>query len=145
MNMNRIFLIIIISIISSQTSYGAERATASEKEIQLGWVTPNKYRVIATGVPDPEITTKSKRRESAADNAVSKAWKKIANRFVKERLTNTKKPVDYSSTGYVITREFKQLIKNGKVLKIRYNKDDSCEIVYQVEGRFLKERVQGNL
>ncbi len=145
--MQRIIFILLftISIFFPYPVNSSEKPLKDQKKIKLGWDTPGVYRVFAEGNPDPVLKDRAARRESALNSAIFNAMKKITNKFVRERIAFAKNPMTYSTTGTELTKEYKDIIKNGKVIDVQFKDDDSCSIRYEVSARFLRERIRGNL
>ena len=108
-----------------------------------GWVDENTFRVTATGVPKPGLTNKIQRRGTAKEAALIMAQKRIVEKFVGARLEGAAGAADYASTGIAVAKEFGGMVKGGSIIRSTYDKDDNCEIVYQIENRGLKKRVVG--
>ncbi len=138
-------LLLVISIFLPCPVSTSEKPFKDQNVIKLGWATPGVYRVFAEGSPDPDLKNKIARRESSINSAIFNAMKKITNKFVRERIAYSKNPMSYSSTGTELTKEYKDIIKNGKVIDVQFKNDDSCRIIYEVKARYLRERIRGNL
>ena len=111
--------------------------------ITEGWVTPDIFRVTSTGVPKPGLTNKIQRQGTAKEAAQIMAEKRIIEKFVGARLEGAAGAADYASTGIAVAKEFGGVVKGGTIVKATYDKDDNCEIVYQVERKGLKAMVEG--
>ena len=70
--------------------------------------------------------------------------KKVTGKFVRERIVHSKSLLSYQKTGEELSVEYRNIIKNGRVVYAEFNEDDSCKIIYEVTGRFLRERIRGN-
>ncbi len=114
-----------------------------ESFITEGWVTPDIFRVTATGVPKPGLTNKIQRQGTAKEAAQIMAEKRIVEKFVGARLEGAAGAADYASTGIAVAKEFGGLVKGGTIVKATYDKDDNCEIIYQVEKKGLRSQVEG--
>ncbi len=142
--MKRLFIISVVLLFSISIAVnGSNEAGKTTKKIKDGWVSSNIFRVYVIGNPEPGLIDKAERRDSAKRAAMSKAWKKVIAKFVKERISAAKDPADYSSAGHLIAKKYKYWVREGKIINIRYGKDDSCEIIYQVEAKDLREKVRG--
>lgn len=117
--------------------------------ISEGWVDENTFRVTAVGIPGKDAksgqayTNTVQRKATAKEAALTMAQKRIIEKFVGARLEGASGAVDYQSTGTAVAKEFSGLEKGGTIVKETYDKDDNCEIVYQVEKKGLKREVQG--
>ncbi len=144
--MKRIALSLFIALLA--LSFSACRSTMGgeikgDSFITEGWVTPDIFRVTATGVPKPGLSNKVQRRGTAKEAALIMAQKRIIEKFVGARLEGAAGAVDYASTGVAVAKEFGGTVKGGTIVKSTYDKDDNCEIVYQIESKGLKSRVEG--
>ncbi len=108
-----------------------------------GWVTPDIFRVTAVGAPKPGLTNKIQRQGTAKEAALIMAEKRIIEKFVGARLEGAAGAADYASTGIAVAKEFSGVVKGGTIVRITYDKDDNCEIIYQVERKGLKGSVEG--
>lgn len=140
-----LMLVLVVAVAASFSactkSMGGE--VTGDTFITEGWVTPDIFRVTATGVPKPGLTNKIQRRGTAKEAALIMAQKRIIEKFVGARLEGAAGAADYASTGIAVAKEFSGLVKGGTIVKATYDKDDNCEIVYQIESKGLKARVEG--
>jgi hypothetical protein len=134
-------LAVAVSLGSCGKTMGGE--VKGESFITEGWVTPDIFRVTSTGVPKPGLTNKIQRRGTAKEAALIMAQKRIIEKFVGARLEGAAGAADYASTGIAVAKEFGGLVKGGTIVKATYDKDDNCELVYQIERKGLKRQVQG--
>jgi hypothetical protein len=140
-----LMLVLVVAVAGSFSactkSMGGE--VTGDTFITEGWVTPDIFRVTSTGVPKPGLTNKIQRRGTAKEAALIMAQKRIIEKFVGARLEGAAGAADYASTGIAVAKEFGGLVKGGTIVKATYDKDDNCEIVYQIESKGLKARVEG--
>ena len=108
-----------------------------------GWVTPDIFRVTSVGVPKPGLTNKIQRQGTAKEAALIMAEKRIIEKFVGARLEGAAGAADYASTGIAVAKEFSGVVKGGTIVRSTYDKDDNCEIVYQIERKGLRSSVEG--
>lgn len=108
-----------------------------------GWVTDDIFRVTAIGVPKEGLTNKEQRRATAREAAQIMAEKRIIEKFVGARVEGAAGAADYQSTGVAVAKEFSGFVKGGTIVQSTYNEEDSCEIVYQVEQKGLRKKVEG--
>jgi len=111
--------------------------------ISEGWVTPDIFRVTATGAPKPGLKDRVMRRGTAKEAAIAMAEKRIVEKFKGARLEGAAGAADYASTGVAVAKEFEGLVKGGTIVKETYDEEDHCEIVYQIEKKGLKKEVEG--
>lgn len=106
-----------------------------------GWVSPDIFRVTATGVSKEGLKNKIQRRGTAKEAALIMAQKRIIEKFVGARMEGAAGAADYASTGIAVSKEFGGLVKGGSIVKSTYDEDDNCELVYQIEKKGLRKEV----
>lgn len=106
-----------------------------------GWVDDNTFRVTATGVPKRGLTNQIQRKGTAKEAALIMAQKRIIEKFKGAAVEGAAGAADYESTGVAVAKEFKGFVRGGSIIKETYDKDDNCEIIYQVERKNLKKQV----
>jgi len=114
-----------------------------ESFVTEGWVTPDIFRVTAVGAPKPGLTNKIQRQGTAKEAALIMAEKRIIEKFVGARLEGAAGAADYASTGIAVAKEFSGTVKGGTIVRQTFDKDDNCEIIYQVEKKGLRGSVEG--
>mgnify|MGYP000870750252 CR=1 FL=1 len=134
-------LMVAVSFTACVKSMGGE--IKGDAFVTEGWVSPDIFRVTATGVPKPGLTNKVQRRGTAKEAALIMAQKRIIEKFVGARLEGAAGAADYASTGVAVAKEFGGTVKGGTIVRSIYDKDDNCEIVYQIERKGLKSSVEG--
>jgi hypothetical protein len=123
----------------SSGSMGGE--VKGESFVSEGWVSPDIFRVTATGVPKEGLQNKVQRKGTAKEAALIMAQKRMIEKFVGARLEGAAGAADYASTGIAVSKEFGGLVKGGTIVKSTFDDDDNCEIVYQIEKKNLKKEV----
>jgi hypothetical protein len=144
--MKRIFsLFLFLAVATAFTACGSSMGgeVKGESFITEGWVSPDIFRVTATGVPKEGLTNKVQRRGTAKEAAEIMAQKRIIEKFVGSRLEGAAGASDYASTGIAVQKEFGGLVRGGTIVKSTYDDDDNCELVYQVEKKNLRKEVEG--
>lgn len=145
--MKRILSVIaVLSIALAFTYCGSGKIGGQVKGdsyVSEGWVTPDIFRVTATGVPKPGVTNDVQKRGTAKEAALIMAQKRIIEKFVNAKVEGAAGAADYASTGIAVSKEFKGLVKGGSIVKETYDDDGNCEIVYEVERKGLKKSVMG--
>ena len=114
-----------------------------ESFMSEGWVTPDIFRVTATGVSKEGLTNKIQRRGTAKEAALIMGQKRVLEKFVGARLEGAAGAADYASTGIAIAKEFGGTVKGGTIVKETYDEEDNCEIIYQIEKKGLRSTVEG--
>jgi hypothetical protein len=138
--MSLVILLSALALVSCSTQWGEMRG--GEQFQTEGWVTPDIFRVTATGVPKDGLINKIQRRGTAKEAALIMAQKRILEKFVGARIEFGAGVENYASTGVAVAKEFGGLVKGGTIIKSTYDTDDNCEIVYQIESKGLKSRVE---
>ena len=145
--MKRFLLVALIAVVAiSFTACGSSKMGGQVKGdsfISEGWVTPDIFRVTATGAPKPGLKDRVMRRGTAKEAAIAMAEKRIVEKFKGARLEGAAGAADYASTGVAVAKEFEGLVKGGTIVKETYDEEDHCEIVYQIEKKGLKKEVEG--
>ncbi len=145
--MKRIFSLTVILIVMAGLVACGSGKMGGEIEgdsfVTEGWVTPNIFRVTATGVPKEGIINDVQKKGTAKEAALIMAQKRIVEKFVGARLEGAAGAADYASTGIAVSKEFGGLVKGGTIVKTTYDEDCNAEIVYQIENKGLKKRVMG--
>jgi hypothetical protein len=125
---------------------GNEKKTAvTDVWSMTGWIDENTYRARAEGVPDNPAAGIDIKKISARKRAMLNARKEIRDTFesgYRAEMASGLMVECYESTSINIAQEVLALIKSGKVITERYSPDNSsCEIIYEVKGRYLKKKV----
>ena len=145
--MKKLLLVALIAVVAiSFTACGSSKMGGQVKGdsfISEGWVTPDIFRVTATGAPKPGLKDRVMRRGTAKEAAIAMAEKRIVEKFKGARLEGAAGAADYASTGVAVAKEFEGLVKGGTIVKETYDEEDHCEIVYQIEKKGLKKEVEG--
>jgi hypothetical protein len=144
--MKRIFslcLLLCVAVVftACKSSGGMGGEVKGESFVSEGWVSPDIFRVTATGVPKEGLTNKIQRQGTAKEAALIMAQKRIIEKFVGARLEGAAGAADYASTGIAVSKEFGGLVKGGTIVKTTFDEDANCEIVYQVEKKNLRKEV----
>lgn len=139
-------LLVVLAVAFSFSACGTKSMGGQVKGdtyVSEGWVSPDVFRVTAVGVPKPGLTDKIQRQGTAKEAAQIMAEKRIIEKFVGARLEGAAGAADYASTGIAVAKEFSGTVKGGTIVRATYDKEDHCEIVYQVEKKGLKSQVEG--
>lgn len=134
-------LFVATAFIACGSSMGGQ--VEGDSFITEGWVTPDIFRVTATGVPKEGLRNDVQRCGTAKEAALIMAQKRIIEKFVGARIEGAAGAADYASTGIAVSKEFGGLVKGGTIVKTTYDDDCNAEIVYQVEKKGLKKTVEG--
>lgn len=136
--------LVIISAASFISCGGAKKSQIKgESFITEGWVDENTFRVTAMGVPKAGLTNIVQRKVTAKESALIMAQKRVIEKFVGARIEGASGSADAASTGIAVKKEFSGVVRGGTIVKVTYDEQQNCEIVYQVEKKGLKREVQG--
>jgi len=116
----------------------------SEKTKKLkseGWIDDNTFRITASGPPRKTVSNPVALKASARESAILMAQKMIIEKFRGARIQSCSGMADFELTGVAFVREFNEIIKNGKIIVIKWDDDSNCEILYEVKALGLKKRV----
>jgi len=118
-----------------------EEVKKEETQIETGWVDENTYRVESSAGTISGIKNRVVLKEKTKQNAIKAAKEKILEDFRTQRMNSV---ILYSrSSEGNIKEEFGKTADGGSVIKVKYKKDGSCEIIYQVTDKGLKKKVTG--
>ncbi len=113
-----------------------------KSDIAEGWVSPDIFRVKATGAPKTG-SEGVQRRETAKESAQANAKNKIIEKFIRARSENVHiNTPDYQFYESQLNVEFSNLVKGGTIVTSTFDDDDNCKIVYQVEKKNLRKEVE---
>ncbi len=107
-----------------------------------GWIDDDTYRIAAAGVAKKTLTNKIQRRESAKRAAILNAQYQVLEKFKGAKTEGAAGMSDFEMTGIAVAQEVKGVIKGGSVVKVTYDAEDNCEIIYEVKAKNLKKKVQ---
>lgn len=138
-----VLTLFIATVFSSCGPKGQGGMVKGEEFKSEGWVTPDIFRVTATGVSKPGLTNKIQRRGTAKEAALIMGQKRILEKFVGARLEGAAGSADYASTGIAIAKEFGGIVKGGTIVQETYDEEDNCELIYQIEKKGLRASVEG--
>lgn len=145
--MKKIFSSILLVLVAVTFNACGSKSMGGEVEgesfVTEGWVSPDIFRVTATGVPKEGLKNKVQRRGTAKEAALIMGQKRIIEKFVGARMEGAAGAADYASTGIAVSKEFSGLVKGGTIVKSTYDDDDNCELVYQIEKKGLRKDVEG--
>ena len=105
------------------------------------WVDANTYRLAASAMATRTITNKIARRESAKRAAILNAQYQVLEKFTGSKIEGAAGMSNFEMTGMAVAQEVQGIIKGGSVVKVTYDKEDNCEVIYEVKGKKLKKRV----
>ncbi|MCP4138302.1 MAG: hypothetical protein GY754_45490 [bacterium] len=113
----------------------------TKKMITDGWVDEDTIRVKVMAEPKRGLTNIIQRKGTAKEAALIMAQKRVLEKFTPPRLEGAAGMAEFNSTGIAVARELGGFVKGGTIIKEKYDKDQNCEIVYEVKMRGLKKRV----
>ncbi|MCP4130110.1 MAG: hypothetical protein GY754_03735 [bacterium] len=101
------------------------------------WVDDNTYRLAASAMstlgPD---NLGGSRREASKKAAIFNAQNQILEYFKKLKPKESNPGI----RNFAAAKEVKQLVKRGAVIKVTYDQEDNCEVIYEVKARGLKKK-----
>lgn len=138
-----ISFLLIVSISFSLTSCGSKiGGTVKGDSITTeGWIDENTYRLAAVGVPNRKLTNIVQRKASSKRAAILNAQYQVLEKFKGSKIEGAAGMSNFESTGIAIAQEVSGIVKGGSVKKVTYDKDQNCEIIYEVKARGLKRKV----
>ncbi|MCP4138303.1 MAG: hypothetical protein GY754_45495 [bacterium] len=119
---------------------------AATKEMKTeGWVDEDTFRVTALGVPKQGLTNIYQRKGTAKEAALIMAQKRILEKFqgVQMEWMAGAGSMGDDGSSMSVYKEFGGMVKGGTIVKETYDKEQNCEIIYEVKARGLKKRVLG--
>ena len=111
------------------------------KKYSEGWIDDNTYRVKVIGIPRARLAEQHLRRATSKEYALIMAQKKILNSFFEARIGTECAACHYGPIRKAISKEFSSLVRSGSIIHETYDKDDNCEIVYELKSEGLKNQV----
>ncbi|HON78956.1 MAG TPA: hypothetical protein PK544_10720 [Spirochaetota bacterium] len=109
--------------------------------LRRGWVNNDIYRTDTEGRSFSGTRNRAARREQAKQNAFTVVRKTILGDFRRQRMENP--ALREKSSREDIEKEFGDTVRQGELLKITYDDDGSCYMIYQVIEKNLKAKVTG--
>ncbi|MCP4138299.1 MAG: hypothetical protein GY754_45475 [bacterium] len=119
---------------SGQVESGEEMRTE-------GWIDGDTYRLSSSSAPPKRFTDIARRKAAAKRAAILNAQYHILEKFKGTRIEGAAGMADYNMTGMAHAQEVVGYVKNGKVIKETYDKEQNCEILYEVKAPKLKRLV----
>ncbi|MCP4138296.1 MAG: hypothetical protein GY754_45460 [bacterium] len=119
---------------SGQVESGEEMRTE-------GWIDGDTYRLSSSSAPPKRFTDIARRKESAKRVAILNAQYQILEKFKGSRIEGAAGMSDFDMGGMAQAQEVMGYVKGGKVIKETYDKEQNCEILYEVKAPKLKRLV----
>jgi len=135
--------LLVVGISFSLTSCGSRIGGTVEGDSYTteGWINENTYRLAAVGVPNRKLTNIVARKASAKRAAILNAQYQVLEKFKGSKIEGAAGMSDFENTGIAIAQEVNGIVKGGSVKKVTYDKDQNCEIIYEVKAKGLKKKV----
>lgn len=138
----KLMLLFTVIIISGCTA----RQTVPEGNIssaKTGWINDETYRITGKGVSSSEITDPDKRKEDSLRNAISNAQKATLDIFTTYYTDYTEGGgiQGYGNRKYEFISYVRQIIVTGRAVKINYDSNQNCEIIYEIKQERLRKKV----
>ncbi len=108
-----------------------------------GWQDQEAYRVLAIGQPRKGVTNRVAQKAYAKEAAILMARKKIKEHFYGYRIARLQGAGAMSGVDISAAESMKiqGIINGGSVVRIEYNEENVCEIVYEVRYPGLKKLI----
>ncbi|MCP4135821.1 MAG: hypothetical protein GY754_32940 [bacterium] len=131
----------------STSACRSEQVQSGEVTVTDGWFNKDTFRWRGTGIPKQGITDITKRKETAKNAAVLNAQYIILEKFKGTRIEGAGSMIteEWDSMYREVGNEVKKIVKNGKVIKETYDKDQNCVVVYEVSSPKLKKKVLASI
>ncbi|MCP4138298.1 MAG: hypothetical protein GY754_45470 [bacterium] len=113
----------------------------TKEMITNGWVDEDTFRVTSMGAANQSLTNIVQRKQTAKEAALLNAQYTVLEKFKGSRLEGAAGMAEVNVTGLAYAREYAEIVKSGRIIKISYDKDHNCEIVYEVKSKGLKKKV----
>lgn len=110
-----------------------------------GWIDDNTYLIAAIGKPIRTYTSPKKRKRSAKRAAILNARFKVLKKFKKlskKYYLKKSKNKNDRKEARINAQKIKRLIKHGKATNEMYDREDNCEIIYEIKKDGLKQLVK---
>ncbi|MCL1911400.1 MAG: hypothetical protein FWG13_04275 [Leptospirales bacterium] len=109
-----------------------------------GWIDDNTYQTTAAAVAKQGYTNKVQRRQTAKRAAIIAAQYQVLEKFTGAKVEGAAGMQDFELTGIAVAQEVQGAIRGGSVIKETYDDEDNCEVIYQVQAKGLKKKVQSS-
>ena len=107
-----------------------------------GWIDDDTYRIKAAGTPKRSFTGVLQLKESAKAAAVLMAQYEIIRNF-KPHLNESCAGINsYESPRFALSKDIEKIIKDGKIVAEKYDKEYNCEIIYEARAKDFKKLVE---
>jgi len=135
--------LLVVGLSFSLTSCGTKIGGTVEGESYTteGWIDDDTYRLAAAGVPNRKLTNIVARKASSKRAAILNAQYQVLEKFKGSKIEGAAGMSDFENTGIAIAQEVSGVVKGGSVKKVTYDKDQNCEIIYEVKAKGLKKKV----
>ena len=104
---------------------------------RYGWIDNDTYRMQVIAEPSPGITDPAAKKESSLQNAITQACAKAEKLFISQD-PFVQRDYEYY---YPRTLEMRDIIKHGRCIRREWDDEGSCEIVFEIKAKGLKNRV----
>ena len=122
-----------------KSPYGAIGGAISGSTYKTeGWLDEETYRVTMAAVPKQGLTDKDKRRESSQKTAVLLAQARAMDTFAALIYS---KPYD-STKRLALAKKIGKYVDDGKAVKVTYDGEDNCEVIYEIKAWGLEKKLQ---
>ncbi|MCP4138295.1 MAG: hypothetical protein GY754_45455 [bacterium] len=125
----------------STTACRSEQVKSGEVMVTDGWVDDDTFRWTAAGMPKRGLTDIAERKATAKRVAILNSQYTILEKFKGARIEGAGGMATFYEEDYTRGREIIQTVKKGKVVKETYDKEQNCEVVFEVKSPKLKKKI----
>jgi hypothetical protein len=140
----RIVTLVILFLVSALIG-GILSSCGKSSHIRERWVDNDTYRIRSRGVPPIEETNIIRRKTASKRVALLNAQYLIIEKYGPKTSIEGEGVSNTANDDSVIYYEFKVIIKGGEIIKLVYDKEQNCEIIYEIKGKNLKKKIRSFL
>jgi hypothetical protein len=113
-------------------------ATATISDVKTGWINSDTYRIMGVGDPSKRARKRAKKiskiKQISKGMALGDAQYKVIEGF----------EVIWTKAGNIcfeVPSHFKSIIRAGRIVRIEYDSNHRCKLIYEVKSAYLKNRI----
>jgi len=143
-----LILILSIAVITFITGCGSEPGTETyvkgEDYVTEGFLDDDTFQVVAEGTWPDELANAKKviKRNRAKEGALLKAQTRVMEIFKGYALKAKGGAESGVGLGEVALKKIEGYAKGGAIVKVTYDEEDNCSIVYRVHAKGLKKMAE---
>ena len=108
---------------------------------QTGWIDDLTYRVLAIGSSEKHYKNTFTRRANSKKAAILHAKYIIRNKFKQYIIEKSNSTISEKTASQIVKDNLESIISKGNVNQQLFNDIDECEILFEVKGKNLKQRL----